>query len=123
MREIKFRVWNDRHKEFAYWGFIGPGFTGIPTGSGITIEDCQKLSQQFTGQKLNTQDVYEGDLISMHTFIYVVCYEDAAFVLYHVKNDYGKWGDLCRLFDLDFSDYKKEIIGNIYSNPELIKSE
>lgn len=63
-RVIKFRVWNDRYKEFNYWGFLEHGFTSIPTGSGIDIESCHKLSQRFTGlHDKYGKDIYEGDVM------------------------------------------------------------
>lgn len=62
-REIKYRVWNERYKEYAYWGFFDLGFTGIPTGGGLSIEECQKTSQQFIGTKdRNNKEIYEGDI-------------------------------------------------------------
>jgi hypothetical protein len=63
-REIKFRVWNPKFKEFNYWGFMDGHFKGPPTGSHLTIEDCSK-SDRFTGLlDKNGKEIYQGDKIT-----------------------------------------------------------
>lgn len=63
MREIKFRVWDDRSKMFHYWGFVDNCFVGITTGSDFSISDCKDFSEQFTGlTDMNGKDIYEGDI-------------------------------------------------------------
>jgi uncharacterized phage protein (TIGR01671 family) len=80
----------------------------------------------YTGMKdKNGVEIYEGDIISQvssegEQIIHVTGYEkyEAKFVAYFKKNYnldmaycelYGAWVD------------KKEVIGNIYENPELLK--
>jgi len=98
----------------------------------FTLQDIEKQKgaiqwqnldiSQFTGFHLNGQEIYEGDLIRLgDKYTYEVRFEDGKFVCYHTNKEFGKWGDLCRLFDPDFREYNVEVIGSIYSTPNLIK--
>lgn len=128
MREIKFRVWNLKHKEFRYWGFIERGFIGIPTGGGLEIEECKVNSQQFTGIKdKNGKEIYEGDIIIDKCIDEIVIAKPMKWFMVDAFNVYGySWTD--RFIDNydDPTDNKfiknAEVIGNIYENPELLES-
>jgi uncharacterized phage protein (TIGR01671 family) len=135
MREIKFRAWNPRHRQFRYWGFAVGIFNGIPTGAGLTIEECKLNSQQFTGLKDKTgKEIYEGDVVEFAIFDMndhdehytgIVAYEGSRFVLINsVENVFFKGSD--GPFDLDWvlGQYDEcAIIGNIHENPELLKQD
>ncbi len=121
MREIKFRSvffkYNGKFSHFSYWGFLNhknefdenyfkaPGFAS----------NCErKFENQFIGlQDKNGKDIYESDKIKNEQGdIEIVgkmsgrgCYPFVQFPEYKCWN----W-DEC------------EIIGDIYENPELIKS-
>jgi hypothetical protein len=86
------------------------------------IEVIPETVGQFTGLKdKNGNDIYKGDLIRFaDKYLYVVKYEDAKFVGYHANNDWGKWGDLHKLSEPNFSKYNYVVIGNIHNNPELV---
>jgi len=122
MREIKFRTWIDRYKEFKYWGFIQGLFIGCPTGSGLSVEECKNLSQQFTGLKdKNGKEIYEGD------FIQNVADDGRRLSIFEIR-----WQQSCcgfvkeredgRTFTLEISKYF-EVVGNIYEHPNLLKNQ
>jgi uncharacterized phage protein (TIGR01671 family) len=77
---------------------------------------------QFTGLKDGKgNDIYEGDLITLRgKYLYEVKFEDGKFLCDHTIKEYGRWGDLKRMSDMDFDRYGHEVIGNIFQNPELI---
>lgn len=93
-------------------------------GSGLSIPyQPHRIPMQFTGlQDSNGKEIYEGDILKFEGTIYTyeVRFENASFVCYHCKKDWGRWGNLNRIKDHDFSDSKINIIGNIYENPELL---
>ncbi len=137
-RELKFRVWNG--SEMVYDVTVGKFgvFYVNPSNNGLDPIDSASLTplttkyhddtpvMQFTGLKdKNGVEIFEGDVIEMEArFTYDVRFEDAMFVCYHL-NTRGikgvKWGPLHRFFDPDFTEYHVAVIGNIYSNPELLK--
>ena len=71
---------------------------------------------QSTGLKdKNGTEIYEGDIVkNIYDEIYVVKWFDAGF---HLEEKYNGGFDY---FELHFGD-NKEVIGNIYENPELLE--
>lgn len=75
----------------------------------------QETIGQFTGlHDKNGRDIYEGDIIRNEICKGIVVYKNGAFVL-----DLGKSCGCVYLFCLD----SLLVVGNIYDNPELLKTK
>jgi uncharacterized phage protein (TIGR01671 family) len=76
---------------------------------------------QYTGLKdKNGKEIYEGDILKGYgkeITRYVVAFTNGSFDLYH---NFGRWGLLHRMYELDMRDMPPEIIGNIHENPDLL---
>ena len=132
MRDIKFRAWDKKYKEWCNpesW-FINPN--GKPCfgdeGGWPDITERLELSQ-YTGRKdKNGKDIYEGDILKEIDWWWGPC-----FVFFSV-GETGPYGDNIMGWCLGkcIEDPKKhaiyniwnssrvEIIGNTHENPELI---
>lgn len=140
-KELKLKAWHTEQKRmFDVWG-IGPDFI-----TEDTLDGFEEGSNAFIGEDLNFIEVlrptglkdkndkmiYEGDILlsesSSNTVIvkwgvrnvkikgfptYLDDFEMHGWVVKNVKT--GMIGEL------DISFYSGSIIGNIYSNPELLK--
>ncbi|MCK9578732.1 YopX family protein [bacterium] len=114
MREIKFRCWDKKNKEFV------PYFELTCNGSIFFGSEEQSDKdfdiQQFTGLlDKNGKECFEGDLVKLLDYdkqLEVYFCEDCA--SFRAKlNGYGNNESLSNEF---------EVIGNIYENPNLIKT-
>lgn len=133
-RVIKFRAWvHDAIYEDVFFIKSNNRLYDIyQNNNGIVkhVCTCDKdilTIMQFTGLlDKHGKEIYEHDIMALKDasgkikYLYVVKFEDAKFVLYHLNNDYGNWGNLHRAFE-HFRDYEFCIVGNIYTNPELIE--
>jgi hypothetical protein len=124
---IKFRAWNKR--------CLSMHEVIILTKDSVTCRPEKFLENpfvlgykefelmQFTGVKDGCgDDIYLGDILKFEetNYLYEVRFENGSYVCYHLYKDYGKWGNLSRIKDADFSEYKIYVVGNIYNNPELL---
>lgn len=121
-RIIKFRAWDDHHKEMItpycelkdtrFWGF---DLTNNPFSPSVVM--------QYTGLKDKSgREIYEGDVIRFNYSeheerVGVVRFGSGAF---HI-------GIIVSLYETQISANRimgesLEVIGNIHANPELIKS-
>jgi uncharacterized phage protein (TIGR01671 family) len=134
-REIKFRAWDKRKKE---WVSVGFHILGETTLFGLIETYCLENREkgesslermndieitEFTGLlDRNGKEIYEGDILipfSKGVGPMIVYYESGAFCC---KHKYNRWGLLSRLFDPDIQKlYAVHIIGNVFENPELLK--
>jgi len=146
MREIKFRAWDELKKMF-----IPQEFLTIDCLTGIAWDTERKPNKnlvlmQYTGlHDKNKKEIYESDLVKLMEWednpdiyrIHPVTYKvdwwecDAKFHMY--SPDY-LWGNLpdgkprqtdqgIEIFrDFNSDEQIIEVIGNIYSNPELLLS-
>ena len=101
------------------------GCLAIDGGGGNFSHDMEKELMQFTGllDKLG-KEIYEGDLLKKEDAESprVVKWTDqngAYFVLSNSATEKVDWDDCLTTERIETYGY--EIIGNIYSNPELIK--
>lgn len=132
MREILFRGKRTDNGELVY---------GVPTkdshGEAVMVEsvyECEEYNcrcanclyvdentvGQYTGlTDKNGKNIFEGDIVKRHWFdrdcIYRIDYDNglAAFI--------GQRDASYTTFDYDAAEF--EVIGNIYENPELLRSE
>lgn len=132
MREIKFRAWDGKYMIDSSYGdwvsFDGVTFTEAEKGYDtphIEIEKARNyILMQFTGLKdKNGKDIYEGDIIRAYQsdgsqVLHSISYsnEEARFIVSCIG-----YGNLSGGFDKRWiEEFGKEIIGNIYENPELL---
>ncbi len=108
MREIKFRVWNNTGKRMLY-------DSSLAFKANKVIEELGTKVMQYTGLKdKNNKEIYEGDVLKIGDTIYQIYWDDR----------FVEWGltgisqSLGLMFNKENDD--KEVIGNIYENPELL---
>ena len=143
-RVIKFRVWCIKSKKFieepTRYERLAIGCNGgVYSGKYDDIVDGYFV-QQYTGLKdTNGKEIYEGDIIKFHKWNYpqknkedYLCRDNKKVVwgLDYGQYPYAGWTvislkptDLEDGYPLNHMDQRNmEVIGNIYENPELIKS-
>lgn len=132
MREIKFRAWDKRNKEWV--ACVMAQNNGNPKEPRISIPvvfdgqgEC--VIQQYTGlYDKNGKEIYEGDIVIYNTgekFEVKWCKRNAHFEYRQIK---AKEKFLSKEQRSNISEYgisntlgshEAEVIGNIYENPEL----
>jgi len=128
MRRTKFRAWNKLDNKMIDMDalcFIHCGsYNSILLDKLENDTDYIELMQYSGLEDKNEEEICEGDILKgRKNNNYKVVFENASFVCYHTKKEYGRWGLLGRLFDADMRDLLEhiEIIGNIYENKELLE--
>jgi uncharacterized phage protein (TIGR01671 family) len=127
MREIKFRAWDIIDKRMISWREL------LDYGSGLAdyLEHPNELVfQQFTGLlDKNGEEIYEGDIVRWDNGIAKDEYRGSIWQIIW-DNDYAQFTlKLIKGLFTDTPYFKRhwrhylEIIGNIYSNPELLNSK
>ena len=129
IREIKFRGISQKNNEFVYGDLIRLVIGGnihfyIQPLDSKKIEVDYKTVGQFTGcLDYKRYAIYEGDIIQANdsNYTYKVVFEKGSFQLYHLKDEWGKWGFLSRVYDADMSDLVTDlkVIGNIHLKEKI----
>lgn len=118
MREIKFRAWSPSDKRMVPYEdmlLYDHGTEPVSFVMNLRGEPYDYRYMQYTGlTDKNGKEIYEGDIVrlTLDNQNGVIKYKDAMF--------YVEWE-----FDTALNGITGglEVIGNIYSNPELLKTE
>lgn len=126
MREIKFRAWDKTNKLMleVLWFDLRPGKQvkmqtfGKPQEQWSNFSDMVEL-MQFTGLlDKNGKEIYEGDIV--HYFVMTAVGKRFEYTE-EVKWD-EKLGGFANSYYISIGE-DREVIGNIYENPELISNQ
>ena len=117
MREIKFNFYNTRTKKYTKWG---DSDTSLRLTAFETHEHIKFL--QYTGLKdKNGTDIFEGDILTQEFhWSFYIGFKEASFVMVpcdSIQRINWTWQTLGKDTVEDWT-----INGNIYQNPDLVKS-
>ena len=118
MREIKFRAWDKQNKNMEEVDLLGSNVLHIKNSKWENIEDFEVI--QYTGLKdRKGKDIFEGDIVAEGTINYVVAFYAGAWRLKQNIDGDTWWKSLYRYV----ANFRVEVIGNIYENPEFLKED
>ena len=126
MKELKFRVWEEREKEYDTWPYILDENGNLFRNAYGALIECDKkdyIIEQYTGLKdKNGEMVYEGDIVldcygGDEAFIVEWDKDTASFILTDTEHILNVG------FDNFYPDKYLEVIGNIHHNPEQLNIE
>jgi hypothetical protein len=114
MREIKFRAWHKGLKQMWWHEWMGD----LDEFFGRINSDSDAFDiMQFTGLKdKNGKEIFEGDILKGNQGNFEVVFADATFLI-----KYPTGQAVQPLWVFLKSCGKREVIGNIYETPELLK--
>ena len=132
MREIKFRAWDIQNKEWLDPEDVNISASGykqvFDRGSEefMSANAGEIILMQYTGLKdKNGKEIYEGDTLNHYGVIWEVHFEEGCFMIKERLPRDNPDGSTRPLSEtLACNEYRHcEVIGNIYSNPELLKEK
>jgi len=110
MRELKFRAYNKQLKKIL---FLDP----VQWPLQVLLEEEYWIVLQYTGLKdMNGKEIYEGDIVKYTSYSSTTGEKEIN--VFSVT-----WNDDVTGFMFCFGGEKREVIGNIYENPELLESK
>lgn len=138
MRKIKFRGKEINAGEWVFGFYTRGSFIDPNTGketirhiidNGMLHDVEPETVGQFTGlTDKDGREIYEGDVLKSRSIIHVVEYneDEGAFVgrfnfHSHVPNVPMRQTGFTGLTQWCINKFKKEVVGNIHDNPELLK--
>lgn len=116
MREIKFRAWDKKKKkmfeDFDWewlaisnkWILVRPWYTSLEESE----KDIELMQYTWVCDE-NWKEIYEWDILQVYNNIWIVEYSDTWYSL-----KYNDWNNIWL-----YSWHTKEVIWNIYDNPQL----
>ncbi len=111
-REIKFRAWVKTIENMYSWKRL--------VNQRGWWEDKEYILMQFTGLlDRHQKPIYEGDIVRFGKIKSEIIFEEGAFKIKTAAD----WNTQRGVFCYQEIPKEVEIIGNIYSNPELFKEE
>lgn len=119
MRKIKFRAWDKTNKKMLYDNIaIVDGDVGELGVGGDFWINKDLILQQYTGLKdKNCKEIYDGDIV-INSNLGIKGYKNIG-LNGNVVNIFD-WANMRCLTEYVNED-EREVIGNIFENPELIK--
>lgn len=131
MRELKFRVWSDFWKRYAFDAELyadGSLYAMFDDDNGVPHHENTDLVVEFNTnlKDKNDKEIYEGDIVKcvwadeFYRGIYEVKFDEerAGFVPFAKGDGCG----CCEEDTIGGGDYV-EIVGNIHRNPELLEDK
>ncbi len=131
MREIKFRVWTGKiildptdnlhiTGNEGYWHLENCyNYKGYDVPSKWDGDNEDSILMQYTGLKdKNGKEIYEGDIMDGMVVVFGQYFNHQGFYLMEYFK--GKFR-LIPIINSNTYKIKREVMGNIYENPELIK--
>lgn len=135
MREIKFRAWDiDRKKMISLREFFESDLSALAYASsdGIITGKGHVEFMQYTELKdKNGKEIYEGDIVRLSDMdnarkvVVVFNHHQAAFMFREISyyKDTEDFMHASYSSELHPDRVSREVIGNIYENPELLRGE